>query len=312
MATFIPFIDCHHHIWDPATGHYPWLRPDAAIPFRYGDYSAIKTPYLPDDYDRDAEGFKVVGHVTMEGEWDEADPVGETRWLASIFKDNPAYLGHVARAFLHEPDVDEVLTGHAAFPFVKGIRHKPTAAPSPDAIEPGAPGSMSDPNWRAGYARLAGHGLHFELQAPWWHVGELMDLIAAHPETPVVINHMFRPADRGHLALDGWRAALRTAAQAPRVSLKISGMGLAGRPWQLADHQRLILDAIEIFGPDRCMVASNFPVDKLTGSYETIIHGYHVATLGLHDSERVALFHDTAVRVYRLPVPPFNTTEDLA
>jgi len=58
------------------------------------------------------------------------------------------------------------------------------------------------------------------------------------------------------------------------------------------------------------MIASNFPVDRLTGSFETIIHGYHVATLRLYDHERADLFHDTAVRVYRLPIAPLNASED--
>jgi len=310
LATQIPFIDCHHHIWDPGMGTYPWLRAEAAIPFRYGDYSALKTAYLPADYARDAANFDVVGHVTMEGEWDDTDPVGETRWLAGIFEAHPAYVGHVARAILHAPDADAQLAGHAAHAFVKGIRHKPTTADHPSNVEPGAPGSLSDPAWRSGYAKLASHGLHFELQAPWWHVDELCDLVAAHPETPVVINHLFLPAERTPEALNGWRAALKRAAGLANTTLKISGMGIAGRPWQLADHHRLILDAIDIFGPSRCMIASNFPVDRLTGSFETIIHGYHVATLRLYDHERADLFHDTAVRVYRLPIAPLNASED--
>ena len=75
-------------------------------------------------------------------------------------------------------------------------------------------------------------------------------LIAAHPETPVVINHTFLPVDRSAEGLAGWRKALARAASAPQTSLKISGLGVKGRPWTLDDNRAVIRDAIEIFGPD--------------------------------------------------------------
>lgn len=299
----LPFIDCHHHIWDPTVNPHPWLTDEPQIPFRYGDYSSIRGPYLPADYDRDAGGHTVTAHVTMEGEWDEADPVAETRWLAKVFESAPTYNGHVARAFLHRPDVETVLHGHASYPVVKGIRHKPTSAASPDSIEPGAPGGLSDPNWQRGYALLAAHGLHFELQAPWWHVGELLDLISRFPETPVVINHAFLPSDRSNVALQGWRSALRLAAGVPNVTLKISGIGLRGQPWSLSDNAEIIHTCIQTFSPERCMIASNFPVDRLTGSFDAIIGGYKQATTRFDKSDRLKLFHDNAVRVYRLDIP---------
>ncbi|MEL6298812.1 MAG: amidohydrolase family protein [Pseudomonadota bacterium] len=298
-----PIIDCHHHVWAPTAETHPWLAPGANIPFRYGDYSAIKRDYRPEDYDRDASGFDVVGHVTMEGEWDPVDPVGETRWIAEVFARRPDYRAHVARAFLDRGDIGDQLAGHAEFLFVRGIRHKPTSAPSAAAIEIGAPGSLSDPNWQRGYRRLADHGLHFELQAPWWHIDELLELRAAVPETPVVINHMFMPGDRDPATLRGWREAITRAATDTGLTIKISGMGLPSQLWRLDDHRALIDHVLERFGPDRCMVASNFPVDRLTGSFATIIGGYQDALSDLTPAERAAVFHDTAARVYRLNTP---------
>ena len=302
----VPIIDCHHHVWAPTGQSHPWLAPDAAIPFRYGDYSALKRDYLPDDYDRDARGIDVVGHVTMEGEWDPADPVGETRWIETVFRKRPDYLAHIARAFLDADNVDEQLSGHAAFPFVRGIRQKPTVAPTPRDLEPGAPGSMSDPNWQRGYRKLAAHGFHFELQAPWWHVTELECLREAVPETPVVINHMFMPGTRDPETLSNWRAAISRASRDPGLSIKISGMGLKGRAWQIDDHRALIDHVVNRFGAERCMVASNFPVDGLTGAFETIMGGYEDALSSLSFAERAAVFHDTAVKVYRLDRSPLD------
>jgi predicted TIM-barrel fold metal-dependent hydrolase len=300
----VPIIDAHHHFWDLERNYHPWLRDEPTIPFRYGDYSALKKNFMPDDYRRESAGHRIVASVTMEGEWDEADPVGESRWISGVNAAHGAPAAHVARAFLDRADVEEVLAGHARFPLVRGIRHKPAAAPAPDRVERGAPGSMSDVRWRRGYAMLARHGFHFELQAPWWHVDELLDLVAAHPETPVVINHTFLPADRSAEGLAGWRAALKRAAEAPEVAIKISGLGLRGRPWRLEDNRAIIGDTIDIFGANRCMFASNFPVDGLCGSFDTIYSGFKAATADLPLAERLKLFHDNAVRTYRLPLKP--------
>ncbi len=296
----LEIIDAHHHYWDLSLGRHPWLRPEAQVPFRYGDYSAIKRDFLPPDYAKVSQRHRVVASITMEGEWDARDLVAESRWMTDIAHRHGTPAAHVARAILDREDVETVLAAHAAFPLVRGIRHKPVVAPSSSAIATGTPGSMSDPAWRRGYALLAGHGLHFELQAPWWHVDELMELVAAYPETTVVINHAFLPADRDAAGLAGWRAAIRRAATLPQATIKISGIGVRDRPWSLADNRGIVDSLIEAFGVARCMFASNFPVDGLTGSFDTIFDGYKAATAALPDRDRRRLFHDNAVRIYRI------------
>jgi predicted TIM-barrel fold metal-dependent hydrolase len=239
----------------------------------------------------------------MEGEWDSADPLGEARWMAALAARTGRPAAHVGQAWLDRADVEEVLAGSAAIPLVRGIRHKPRAAPRPDLVDRGAKGSMGDPAFRAGYGLLKRYGLHFELQTPWWHLDEAIDLIAAHPEVPLVLNHAGLPSDRSRAGLAGWRAAMTRLATAPQVTVKISGLGLAGRPWLLADNEPIIRDTIATFGPARAMFASNFPVDGLCGSFDTIFRGFKAATADLSRADRQALFHDTAKRVYRLTIP---------
>lgn len=299
----LPIIDAHHHFWDLNQKAHPWLGGATLKTFRYGDYSAIRCNFLPDDYRRVTAGHNIVTTVTMEGEWDEHDLVAESRWMTDVATAHGLPAAHVARTFLHADGAADELARHAAIRLVRGIRHKPTAAPAPDRIEPGASGGMGDPAWRRGYAALARNGLHFELQAPWWHVDELLDLISAFPDTPVVINHAFLPADRSPEALAGWRTAIRHAASAPQVTMKISGIGIMGRPWRLEDQRPIISDLIDAFGVERCMFASNFPVDSLVGSFDTIYSGFKAAIADLSRTDRLRLFHDNAVRIYRLPLP---------
>jgi predicted TIM-barrel fold metal-dependent hydrolase len=296
----LPIIDAHQHFWDLERNYLPWLKHEPMIPFRYGDYSAIRKSYLPADYRRDTQGHHVVGSVYVEAEWDPKDPLGETRWVHELAAREGLPSAMVAQAWLDAADVEEVLAAQAAFPLVRSVRCKPKAAKSPDEMRPGAPGSLTDPAWRRGYALLERHGLAFDLQVVWWHLPEAAELAEAHPGIPVILNHTGLPADRSPEGLAGWRAGMDRLARVPHASVKISGLGIPGQPWTAENNRRVVLEAIEAFGVERCMFASNIPVDNLTGDFDTIFRGFDEITKDLTESERRALFHDNARRIYRL------------
>ena len=297
----LPIIDAHQHFWDLDANYLPWLRDMPPIAFRYGDYSALKHNYMPDDYRRDAAGLNLVGSVFVETEWDRSDPVGETRWVHMLARRSRFPSVMVCHAALHQDDAANILTQQAGFPLVRGIRHKPRAATAPDRIQAGAAGSMTDPAWRRGYALLAQHGLSFDLQTPWWHLPEAARLNADFPETKIILNHTGLPRDRRPEELDGWRDAITLFAAAPNVAVKISGLGEPGQAWSLERNRSVILDTINIFGEDRCMFASNFPVDSLVGSLATIYSGFAAATKTLGSAVQAKLFAGNARRIYRLP-----------
>ena len=179
----LKIIDAHHHFWDPIQNYYPWLRDEPMIPFRYGDYSSLRKPFMPKDYFAAAKKHLIVKTVTMEGEWDPSDPVGETVWIQEVAETHGFPHAHVAQAWLDAENVDEVLAAQKDHSLVRSVRHKPAAAPSPEQVVKGAPGSMGDPKWRAGYALLESHGLHFDLQTPWWHLSEAAELRHGFPHT---------------------------------------------------------------------------------------------------------------------------------
>ena len=118
----------------------------------------------------------------------------------------------VAQAWLDRDDCAAVLEAHARHSFVRGVRHKPRA------------GMMDDARWRAGYARLARLGLHFELQAPCSQLAEAARLARDYPDTTIVLNHAGLPSADG---ARGWRAAMAGLAACSNVAVKISGMGRA-------------------------------------------------------------------------------------
>ena len=298
--TDLPIVDAHQHFWDLGRNYLPWLCDQPPIAFRYGDYRALRRNYLPADYFRDAAGHDVVKTVYVETEWDPRDPVGESRWVQEIVENSGFPHGIVAGARLDDPAVETVLAGHAEFPRVRGIRHKPRAAWSPDRVEKNAPGSMGDPAWRRGFALLERYGLSFDLQTPWWHLDEAAALARDFPKTRIILNHTGLPADRSAEALAGWRRALATLAACVNAAVKISGLGQPGRPWTVEANGAIVRDTIRIFGVERCMFASNFPVDGLCASFDTVYSGFRTIVRDLPEADQRRLFHDNAVRIYRL------------
>lgn len=292
-------VDPHMHLWDLSLGKHPWLCGDR-IPFRYGDYSPIRRTYLAGDYRRDARPIDIVATVYVEAEWDPSDPFGETRWVHETAAQAGFPNAVVAQAFLDAEDAADVIAGQAAFPLVRSVRHKPAAVASPADVARGAKGSMDDPRWRDGYAHLAGHGLNFDLQTPWWHLDAAAELARDFPQTLIVLNHTGLPADRSAEGIAGWRNAMARLAEEPNVAVKISGIGVPGQRWNPDANAGIVRDTIAIFGPERAMFASNFPVDSLVGDLTTIFAGFAAITAGLSPDIRRALFHDNAAAFYRI------------
>lgn len=283
-----PIADAHQHFWDPRVNYHPWLCDEPPIAFRYGDYSSLRRPYLPADYFADARGHAVVKTVYVETEWNPRDPLGETAWVDSLRRDTGFPTVMVAQAWLDRDDVAEVLERQAAFGFVRGIRHKPRN------------GAMRNPQWLAGYELLERFGLRFDLQVPWTELADTTDLCRAFPRTQLVLNHTGLPADRSAEGIAGWKRALRTLAASPNAAIKISGIGIPGERWTADRNREVVLAAIEIFGVERAMFASNFPVDGLCAGFDEIYSGFREIVRDFSPLEQQMLFHDNAVRIYAM------------
>jgi predicted TIM-barrel fold metal-dependent hydrolase len=163
---------------------------------------------------------------------------------------------------------------------------------------------MRDPAWRRGYALLERYGLSFDLQTPWWHLGEAAALARDFPQTPIILNHTGLPSDRSAEGLAGWRDAMATLAACPNVAVKISGLGQPGQAWTVAANGPIVRDTLAIFGVERCMFASNFPVDGLCATFDVIFSGFKAIVADLAPADQRRLFHDNAVRTYRLESDP--------
>lgn len=296
----IPIIDVHQHFWRLKENYYPWLCDPAPIHFRYGDYSSIKRDYMPMDYRRDAGQNRVVKTVHEEAWFDPSDPVRETCWVTEVAKTHDLPTALVANGPLDRDNIEEILAGHAASPLARGIRNFPKAAASAAEARRGTPGSMDDPKWRKGYAFLEKHGFSADIQSPWRDVNALCELAADFPNIQIIIVHTGLPHDRSAEGLKGWRNAMEKAAVFPNVAIKLSGLGQPGKRWSYEANGPILRDAIKIFGADRGMFASNFPVDSIVGTFGGIYDGFRKAVADLPLPDQRKLFHDNAERIYRL------------
>jgi predicted TIM-barrel fold metal-dependent hydrolase len=293
-----PIVDAHQHFWDPVANNHPWLKPESNIPFRYGDYAAIKRRYLPDDYLADAAGHEICETVYVETEWDPATPIDETRYATGLAERFGLPNAIVAQAWLDRCDAASVIAGQAAFSLVRSVRHKPGGPASPDAVGRERT-KMSDEKWQRGYALLERHGLHFDLQTAWWNLDEAARLARDFPRTLMILNHAGLPSDRSAAGLAGWHAAMARFASVPNVCVKISGLGQRGRRWLADDNRWIVEEIVAMFGADRAMFASNFPVDSLCGSFDTIFSGFKQIASRYSEAEQQRLFCETARTTYQ-------------
>lgn len=299
-----PVIDAHHHFWDPIKNDHPWLKPGVLIPFRYGDYTSIKRPYYPKEYFEDVGSINVVETCYMETEWNPKDPTGESDFITSVARATGFPNAVVGQAWLHHDDVEEVLKAQSQYTLMRSIRHKPQGPNSPEEVGTKTT-LMSDDKWRQGYALLHKYGLMFDLQTPWWNIPEVIRLANDFPDTTIILNHTGLPAERCHEGLAGWHKNMAALAECANVYVKVSGIGLKDVPWTVESNGWIVSEVISMFGPDRIMFASNFPVDSLCGTYEEIFHGFMTicAMKSCTYAEQRKMFYENCKRVYRT-IPP--------
>jgi predicted TIM-barrel fold metal-dependent hydrolase len=297
----IPFVDAHVHMWDLSRIHYPWLSP----PFRNdgpnGTVEPIARNYLLDDYFEDAKHWDFRGMVHVDAGAEASAALNETAWLEAMAGARGWPNAIVAFAALDDPHVERVLKAHAASPHVRGIRHIVNWHKDP-ARSYTARDVTSDPQWQKGFAALGRYGLSFDLQAYPGQFATLANLIARHPEIAVIVNHLGMPVISDTDGVSIWRNGMRALAASPHVSVKLSGVGFVRRDWTIELIRPFLLDTIDMFGPNRCLFASDYPTDKLFGSFDRHLDAYNEIVSGFSQEQRRDMFGRNAVRIYRMDI----------
>jgi predicted TIM-barrel fold metal-dependent hydrolase len=142
--------------------------------------------------------------------------------------------------------------------------------------------------------------LNYDLSLSWEQMGKGLDLARTFPSCQLVVNHTGMPLQRGDSYFRNWRGGMATLAQSPNVAVKISGLCMGDHDWTMESLRPWVLETISLFGIDRCMFGSNWPVDTLYGPPPRLIDAYKEITAEFSLDERRRLFSENAERIYRI------------
>lgn len=312
----LAIIDSHHHLWD--IPGYPYLMPEFAAELNCG-HQVVATVF-----NECHSMYRTRGPEHMR-------PVGEVEFCAGIaaMSDSGRYgptrvcAGIVGAADLlqveHLAEVVEAQLAVGGGRF-RGVRYRGSWDADPEINGGnGRPGLYLEPAVQESARRLATYGLSLDAHLVHPQLPDLAQLARACPETSIVLCHTGIPLGYGSYAgrrdevFAQWKAGISAVAACPNVTVKLGGLMVRRSEYDFARSERPITSAalahlwepyfmtcIEMFGPQRCMVESNFPVDKVGIGYAALWNSFKRILASLSMQEKNAVFHGTASRVYKL------------
>ncbi len=296
-----PIIDAHHHLWDLASGRYPWLTRPEAAPGALGNIDFLRRDYLPADYATDIAGQGVVASVAIEALWDPArSPVEETAWFDALPRPAGMAARYVVAAPLASPDLPSLLEAHAAYPGVAAVRETIRWHPDP-AKRWTRPGIVNEPDWRAGLERLQRTGWHLDLLMNPHQALEVAALAEQTPGQVFIVNHCCTPNDRDSEGMARWRGGLRAMGRCRNICIKLSNYAAYAPDRSLAADRDTLLTCIDAFGPDRCLFGSDYPVARRTMTFPDLCERFREVVAEYTPAEQRMMFHDNAARIYGVP-----------
>jgi len=243
-------VDAHQHFWDPAVADYPWM---------IGEYEPLRTRRTPSDLAPLLEATGVSGTVVVQARQELDETVG----LLEMATVTDWVLGVVGWVDLISPAVsetiDEILNGPGGSRLV-GIRHLVHDEPDPDWL-------LRDDVMR-GLAAVAGAGLTYDLLVRTRELPAATGVAQQLPELRFVVDHLAKPPISTR-QIEPWAAAFGQIADFPNVTCKVSGLVTEAEwsSWTPADLTPYIAAAVDLFGGDRLMWGSDWPVCTLAASY---------------------------------------------
>lgn len=320
LDPMLPIVDAHHHIWPtpPVPGYESYAVEDLIADKTTSGHTIIATVCVDSHTGGRTDG---PVHLRCVGETEFVERIAE-RCSSAGGKQAGTCRGIVPHAnLLLGSRVEEVLHAHrAASPYrFCGIRHMTVFDPDYPIDLGTRPAMLASKEFREGFSCLANHGLSFDAWLVHPQLPELVDLARAFPETAIIVNHIGGPMGIGRYAgqrergFHEWKTSLAALASCDHVFVKLGGlhthvMGMTGSTTSAprtslemaAAHRDHILGAIDLFGPNRCMFESNFPVDRMWTSYTVLWNAFKHIVAGYSATEKDAMFRGVATQVYKL------------
>lgn len=282
-------IDTHMHIWDLANG-YEWLPKLAG--------GLLNDNFLIPDYLAMSQNHFISQMVFIECGGFFQNPVLETKWVQQQADLYGCPQGIVAFAKLDRDDIGKVLESHRQYPNVRGIRMPLNSVEGKFGAD--RDDYMRDKEWKKGYALLSKYNLHFEMQIFDTQIPDACNLAQEFPDILIVLEHLGWPLKSDLAYLPLWKERLAQLAQLQNVFLKISCLGWIFQKNEEAVTISYIQEAVNLFGPNRCLVGSNYPSDRVYLPFAEIFQIIKKALASYSPLDQQKIFHQNSKKLYRL------------
>jgi len=273
-------IDAHQHFWQVGRFDYPWMSSDLGVLYR---------DYLPEDLAPILAQNGVEKTVLVQA----SNSVAESRWLLELADANSFIAGVVGWVDLTSAEVEAQLDELSAHPKFKGVRHLVESEPD-DAW-------LVQPAVLSGLQRLSSYGLSYDLLVHTRHLQYVPQVAESCPELRLVIDHLAKPPIARN-EIKEWARALKPVARYPNIHCKLSGLVTEANwtSWQTSDLRPFVDCVLELFGAERIMFGSDYPVCLLAASYERVLESFQELLKYLSDTDRDKIFSQNAAAFYRL------------
>ena len=318
----LPICDPHHHLWDfkKDSVEPTYLLPEILSDTNSG-HNIVSTVFIEcgamynPEHSIEEQVINETTFVNGIAAMSNSGAYGNTKIAAGIVGSAPLLIGD---------GVANILDKHLniASDRFKGIRSQ--AAMHPDGTIPVSrarpiEGVYINDNFQKGFAHLESRNLSFEAWCYHPQLPQLIELAKKFPNTSIILNHFGGPLGVGSFfnkedeTYNFWEKQIIELSKCENVVAKLGGiaMEINGFDWhknnsapsgsELINRTKRYYDkTLNLFGIDRCMFESNFPVDKISCSYVNLWNGFKELTKGYSQNERAKLFHDNASKTYKL------------
>ena len=273
-------IDAHQHFWQLGRFAYPWMSKDLGVLYR---------DYLPADLSPILEHNGITQTILVQA----SNSVDESRWLLDLADANGFIAGVVGWVDLTSSYIDTELDEISAHLKFKGVRHLVESEPNDDWL--------IQPSVLSNLEKLCAHGLSYDLLAHTRHLKHVPLVAETCPDLALVIDHLAKPPIARN-EIKEWSQAFKPLARYPNITCKLSGLVTEANwhSWKTDDLRPFINCALEVFGAERMMFGSDYPVCLLAATYDRVLDSFQEVLQYLSDADREKIFSQNAAKFYRL------------
>jgi predicted TIM-barrel fold metal-dependent hydrolase len=299
----IKIVDAHHHLWDlnNKDTKYSWLMVTEGEAF-FGDYAAIRKNYLLEDYIEDSKNQNIIKSVHVQAEHDDDKPVNETAWLQNLADTHSSKLPNAIVAFadFSKNNVSELLDAHQEYKNTRGIRQILSYNKDEPKYSHATEDFMKNSTWVENFKYIRNRNLSFDIQIYKHQMEDAVNLANKYNDVLFILNHTGEPCYHSKEYIESWEQNMNKLAKCENVVAKISGLGMFDPNWTIDSTRIFVEKTIQIFGIERCMFASNFPVDKIFNSFDTYWNSFKEITKNYSENDKNLLFSSNAEKYYRI------------